>query len=368
VETRPDPDTRELVSSDDALRELCFSDAVFRQRYDGWQVLGRGPWATVVRTRSRDLGQDIALKVFVNLDPELLERVRQEVRAVQALATPYLVHSYSLFDRGTAAWFEMELVEGSNLRQELDRLAATESSLPMVRAYEIALAVSRCIWHAHRHGVLHRDIKPANVLLPASGQPAAKLSDFGIARLADVASSTPRGTVIGTPRFASPEALAGRAVGQPHDVYGLGATLYTLVTGGRPPHQLTGTQSLAALRRLQATTRPTPLRALVPELDPLVDSVLMQALAVDPASRPSPGRLVRALERAHARVAAAAGQRGETLNAPGGRWRVVLAGLGLAGFGLWTRLRKRPTSSTISGRVTSRPHEEEQWRGAESSQ
>lgn len=136
METRPDPDTRELVSSDDALRELCFSDAVFRQRYDGWQVLGRGPWATVVRTRSRDLGQDIALKVFVNLDPEFLERVRQEVRAVQALATPYLVHSYSVFDRGTAAWFEMELVEGRNLRQELDRLAATGSSLPMVRAYE----------------------------------------------------------------------------------------------------------------------------------------------------------------------------------------------------------------------------------------
>ncbi len=91
---------------------LSFWDVVFSQRYDGWRLLGRGPWATVVRTRSRDLRHDIALKVFVNLDPELLERVRQEVRAVQALATPYLVHSYSLFDRGTIAWFEMELVEG----------------------------------------------------------------------------------------------------------------------------------------------------------------------------------------------------------------------------------------------------------------
>jgi len=62
---------------DDALRELCFSDAVFRERYEGWDVLGRGSWATVVRTRSRDAGQDVALKILVNLDPELLQRLRE---------------------------------------------------------------------------------------------------------------------------------------------------------------------------------------------------------------------------------------------------------------------------------------------------
>jgi hypothetical protein len=71
-------------------------------------VLGLGPWATVVRTRSRDLGHEIALKVFVDVDPELLERVRHEVRAVLALATPYLVRTYTLFNRGMIAWFEME--------------------------------------------------------------------------------------------------------------------------------------------------------------------------------------------------------------------------------------------------------------------
>lgn len=171
---KADPGAEKSASSDDALKELCFSDVVFSQRYEGWRLLGRGPWATVVRTRSRDLGHDIALKVFVNLDPELLERVRQEVRAVQALAIPYLVHTYSLFDRGTIAWFEMELVDGPNLQEELARLAAAGERLPLARAYEIALAVSRCVWHAHRHGVLHRDIKPANVLLPASGRPPPK--------------------------------------------------------------------------------------------------------------------------------------------------------------------------------------------------
>ena len=330
------------MSGDDALQALCFADAVFRERYEGWEILGRGSWATVVRTWSRDLGYEIALKIFLNLDPELLRRVREEVRAVQVLATPYLVHTYSLFDRGTIAWFEMEVVDGPNLQQELDRLAEAGDRLPLVQAYEIALAVSRCVWHAHRQGVLHRDIKPANVLLPLSGRrPAAKISDFGIARLSDAASTTPRGAITGTPRFASPEALAGEAVGPPHDVYGLGVTLYTLLTGGRLPHQFTEGTSFAALRRLQVTTRPLPLGAFAPEVDFGVEDVLMRALLEEPADRPSPGKIVRALERAQARVVAAAGRRGERMYASVSRWRVVVAGLGLAGFELWRRFRKR---------------------------
>jgi serine/threonine-protein kinase len=292
-----------------------------------------------VRTRSLDLGHDIALKVFLNLDPELLQRVRDEVRAVQVLATPYLVHTYSLFDRGAIAWFEMELVDGPNLKQELDRLAAAGERMPLVRAYEVALAVSRCVWHAHRHGVLHRDLKPGNVLLPWSGQPAAKVSDFGIARLADVSSATPPGSVIGTPRFASPEALAGEPVGPAHDVYGLAATLYVLLAGGTTPYPVTGEAPLAELRRVHATTRPRPLREQTPGMDAELDGVLLQALAIDPRQRPSPGRVVRTLERAQARLLASSDHY-ERAEVSVGRWRVVIAGLGLATVGLWARLRK----------------------------
>ena len=186
---------------------------------------------------------------------------------------------------------------------------------------------------------------------PISGQPAAKVSDFGIARLADVASTTPPGAVTGTPRFASPEALAGEVVGPPHDVYGLGATLYTLLSGGRPPHQVTGREPRS--RRSDAsrsTTRPPPVRALAPEVDSGVEDVLVQALLEDPADRPGPGKIVRALERAQARVVAAAGRRGENMNTSVSRWRVVVAGLGLAGFGLWRQFRKRRGGGGDPGR------------------
>jgi serine/threonine protein kinase len=305
VNSTPDSGkTGPAAPGDDALRVLCFSDAVFGGRYEGWQVLGRGSWATVVRTRSRDACQDVALKILVNLDADLLRRVREEVRAVQALATPYLVHTYSLFDRGTIAWFEMEVVEGPTLQQELDRLAATAGRFPLVRSGEIALAVSRCVWHAHRHGVLHRDIKPANVLLPVSGQPAAKLSDFGIARLAEVSRATPPGAITGTPRFASPESLSGQSVGPAHDVYGLATTLYALFSGGRLPHTVPSGASLARLRAIQLTERPEPLRSFAPEVEPRLERTIMEGLSWDPAARPAARKVVLALERAQVRAVA----------------------------------------------------------------
>ena len=325
----------------DALRELCFSDAVFRERYEGWRVLGRGTWATVVRTRSRDVGHDVALKILVNLDPELLQRVRDEVRAVQALATPYLVHTYSLFDRGTIAWFEMEVVVGPTLQQQLDRLAKRARRLPLVRAYEIALAVSRCVWHAHRHGVLHRDIKPANVLLPVSGRPAAKLSDFGIARLGDVSRATPPGAITGTPRFASPEGLAGQPVGPPHDVYALATTLYALFSGGQLPHAVPAGASLALLRTIQLTARPAPLKSLAPDLEPRVERTIMKALSADPAARPAARKIVLALERAQARALAAQSGERHGLAVSVSRVRVVAVGLAGAAYRLLALLLKR---------------------------
>ena len=327
------------MAGDDALRQLCACDSVFRERYEGWSVLGRGPWATVVRTQSRDLGHDIALKVFVNLDPERLARVRHEVRAVQALSTPYVVHVHSLFDRGALAWFEMELVEGTNLQEEMERLARGGDGLPLIRAHEIALAVSRCVWHAHRHGVVHRDIKPANVLLPASGQPAAKVSDFGIARLADVVHATPPGTITGTPLFASPEALAGQPVGPAHDVYALGVTLYTLFTGGRLPFDVARPTSIASLRRLQLAGEPVALRTHAPAIDDQVERAVMCAMASSPADRPSLRRVVLALERAHARLVA--GNSNAGIHVPVNAWRIALASLGLAALGLWARFGRR---------------------------
>jgi serine/threonine protein kinase len=228
------------------------------------------------------------------------------------------------------------LAEQARRTAELDRLKAAGDRLPLARAYDIGLALSRGVWHAHRRGVLHRDLKPANILLPASAEPAAKVTDFGIARLSDSSRVTPPGTLTGTPRFASPESLEGEAVGPAHDVYGLGATLYVLFAGGTPPYDAAGPAPLATLRRLQFTSRPTPLHELAPGLDRRVEAVVMEALAPDPRVRPSPEAIVLTLERARRQVSDVAA------GSPAPAWspRPVVFGLGLAVFGVWRRLRR----------------------------
>jgi eukaryotic-like serine/threonine-protein kinase len=280
----------------DALRLLCFSDPVFAERYQGWSVLGRGSYATVVKTFARDAGRAIALKVFVNLEQEMVQRVREEVHAVQTLATPYVVQVYSLFDRGAIAWFEMELVEGRNLDEEITRLAAAERKMPLKPAFAIALAVGRCLWHAHRASVLHRDVKPANIILPASGQPAAKLTDFGIARLANRPTSTPAGSILGTPRFASPEALAGRFAGRAHDVFGYCTTLYALFSGGVLPFDADPEASVFVLRQILLERTPGPLHLLRPDLDHGISACISRGLSPYPMLRPSMRKIVMALE------------------------------------------------------------------------
>jgi eukaryotic-like serine/threonine-protein kinase len=284
-----------------SLRELCLADPVFSQRYEGWEVLGTGTYATVIRTRSRDAGRDIALKIFRDLSQGSVDRVREEVHAAQSLATPYFVQVYSVFDRGPIAWFEMELVDGPNLDEELHRAASDGHRFSLPQATEIALAVSRCLWHAHRRGVLHRDVKPANVLLPRAGIPAAKLADFGIARVGNGSGATPTGSITGTPRFASPEALAGEPVDRPYDVFGLCSTLYAIFSGGRLPFP---TDRAAGIERLQEVIRsglPLPLDRLDSRIDPEAARVINLGLALDSTSRPDVGVIVVELERAQRR-------------------------------------------------------------------
>jgi len=340
LRTTPDPLALRIMAGEDALRELCFSDALFRDRYDGWCVLGHGSHATVVRTHSRDAGRDVALKIFVNLGPEVLDRVRQEVRASQPLSSSYVIDTHSLFDRGGLAWFEMELVNGPNLQAYLRRHETAGVRVALDEGLDIALAIARAVWQAHRQGVIHRDLKPSNILVPDSGRPTAKVGDFGIARLVGAELVTPRGTVTGTPRFASPEALAGHHVGTPHDVYGLGMTLFALFTGGHLPHQVPPDVSLRALRHLYRTKPPAPIESLSPGIDPRLARLITRCLAARPSRRPTMSTIVTTLEAVRLMSPPPA----VAARAPSGlKWVLgVAAAAGIALTSLWRRARRVP--------------------------
>jgi len=285
-------------TTDFALRALVESQPLWRERYRGWVELGTGSSATVIRTRNRDLGQDVAVKVFHR--PMDRRRFQQEVRNARLLdSSPYTVRVHSPF-WGTPPWIEMEYVDGPSLAAELDRRGG--EPFPLVEALDIGIGLATVLQEAHRRHVVHRDIKPANILLPRSGAPVVKVVDFGVSRYEDAAISTASGTLRGTPQFASPEAFVGEdSPGAPHDVYGLGLCLYLMMTG-RFPWRIRPNADAMYFMGCHLNVPPAPPRSQHPQLDSDIDFLLFRALAKEPHRRPRAHQVLEALRAVRSRL------------------------------------------------------------------
>ncbi|MBX3469137.1 MAG: protein kinase [Planctomycetes bacterium] len=242
--------------------------------------LGRGGMGVVYRARDPRLGRDVALKVINSAaaDPEELSRFEREARAAARVQHPGVVAVHGAGVDEGRPWLSLQLVEGESLRAGLQR----DGPLGFARAAEVAEAVARALQAAHDACVLHRDVKPHNVLLTPEGQPL--LTDFGLARAVEPEDGlTVTGQVIGTPAYMSPEQAEGdqARVDARTDIYGLGATLYEMLTG-QPPFQ--GTSALQVLARVleQAPTPPSRLRADVPRD---LETICLACLAKAPEAR-----------------------------------------------------------------------------------
>ncbi|MBF4618897.1 serine/threonine protein kinase [Clavibacter sp. VKM Ac-2873] len=207
-----------------------------RYRISG--LLGRGGMATVYRASDETLGREVAVKVFAtdSADPAEVERQEGEVRMLAGLSHPGLV---TLFDVGddlvgdrALAFIVMEIVDGTTLAERM-----AQGPLPGPEVARIGGILSDALGYIHRRGVVHRDVKPANVLLARPEEDdepaAAKLTDFGIARLVDGTRLTSTGSIVGTVSYLSPEQALGEDVGAPTDVYALGLVLLECLTGRR---------------------------------------------------------------------------------------------------------------------------------------
>jgi serine/threonine-protein kinase len=346
ISTEPTP---EMSPTRDALHNLCLADPVWSERYDGWQELGHGGSASVVCTRSRATGEEIALKVFARLSADEWKRYHDEVRNAQRLSSPHIVRTYSAFPRRTFAWIEMEWVDGPNLRQVLDR--DTPPPLPFDRAAAIAASVAHGLAIAHAEGIVHRDVKPANILLPRAGRPAAKLGDFGLSRMTDAARLTHTGLLVGTPQFASPEVIEGGDALPASDVYALCLCLYLMLSGNRAPFEISDAGSPTQWLRAHVDQTARPLREHNPEVPTRLADLVDRGLAKQPGDRPTAADLRAAME-------AAPPTDPPTLVAPLGaralRPRVFAVGVAGATLGaatVWTLLARPPAPE--SGREPS---------------
>jgi serine/threonine protein kinase/Tfp pilus assembly protein PilF len=253
--------------------------------YDVIDQVGEGGMGAVWRAVQVRTNRQVALKL---MSPgrfgssRLRQRFEREIELAARLAHPHIARVY---DSGSAdgTWFYvMELIEG----QHLDRyVAANKLSRRQILALmrQICLAIA----YAHQRGVIHRDLKPSNILITSGGEP--HIVDFGLAKALESETSndstlTQEGQYAGTPSFMSPEQAAGDfdRIDTRSDVYGLGATLYLLLTG-HTPHDQSGPR-YEVLRRIAADEIRPPRRMNV-TLDSELESMLLRALAHDPEQR-----------------------------------------------------------------------------------
>jgi hypothetical protein len=279
----------------EALRHLCFSDPVFRERYQGFEVVGQGAYSSVAV--SRLMGCPVALKIFTHLSDEGRARFRTEFASALRVTSPHAVRTYSAFERGPLCWIEMEAVFGTTLKEELERRRAQNRPFTLAQGVEIGLAVAAVLAEAHAAGIVHRDVKPANILLPGSGQPAAKLSDFGVARIAGGARLTATGAFPGTPHYGAPEAFAGREVGPPADIYSFSLCLYAVFTNNAFPWQLGEKVTLEGLVTSHVRRLPRPMRSIDPALPEALDALILEGLDKQPQRRPTAALMAERLAR-----------------------------------------------------------------------
>ena len=157
-------------------------------------------------------------------------------------------------------YYAMQFIEGRSLADVLEASQKEAAPLDLVEAARWGLQAAEALAHAHQRGVIHRDIKPSNLLLDPDGE--VWLTDFGLAKRMDEATLTVTGTLMGTPRYMSPEQAASlqQPVDRRTDIYSLGATLYELATG-RPLFEADSPHGIIAQI---LTEEPPPPRSLRP--------------------------------------------------------------------------------------------------------
>ncbi len=250
-------------------------------RFELESELGRGAMGVVWKAVDPLIGRPVAIKTVeaahFDFDPEARERFLREARAAGRLSHPNIV---TIFDAGTAgedAYIVMELIAGRTLSE----MISAGNRFPAFTVADIGAQIAEALDYAHTHGVVHRDIKPANIMLTAGG--LVKITDFGVARLED-ASRTRVGTVLGSPRYMSPEQVRGRPVDGRSDIYSLGVLLYELVSGVCP-FGASGTGDLMKLMKDIVDGEPKPLRELVPHAPKAFEAIIARAMRKDPAER-----------------------------------------------------------------------------------
>ncbi|MDI9914777.1 protein kinase [Rhodococcus sp. IEGM 1379] len=263
--------------------------------FEDAQEIGRGGFGVVYRCTQPSLDRTVAVKVLTaDLDEENRARFLREQQAAGRLTGhPNIV---TVLHAGVTDNGRPFTVMPYYSQDSLDARIRHHGPLPLNEALRLGIKIADALEFAHRHGVLHRDVKPGNILLTDYGEPA--LSDFGIAHVPG-GFETGTGIVTGSPAFIAPEIVVGEPPSSAADVYGLGATLFTVITGHAAFERRSGEQLVAQFLRITSEPVPDPRRYGIAED---IGVIIEGAMSANPGNRPSAeelGRQIRESQRRH---------------------------------------------------------------------
>ncbi len=249
---------------------------VYGGRYRLVKRIATGGMGEVWQAQDEIILRQVAIKILKQQylgDPDFLERFRTEAKHAAMINNDGIANVYDYGEDEGSAYLVMELVPGESLSSILER----EKTLPEQQVISIIAQTALALDAAHREGLVHRDIKPGNLLITPDG--SVKITDFGIARVANQASLTQTGQVMGTVQYLAPEQATGKPASASGDIYSLGIVAYEALSGRRP---FKGENQMA-IAMAQINETPPPL----PEgLDPRLVRLVLDCMAKKPDQRP----------------------------------------------------------------------------------
>lgn len=200
--------------------------------YEIVNFIGEGGMGAVYLAEDKMLERKVAIKVLnpqISKDEQFVERFKQEAKVQANLIHPNIVSLYAFFEYENSLFMAMEYVKGITLKELIEMIGP----IPEERAINIFSQVLDGVGFAHKKGVIHRDIKPSNILI--SENDAAKIMDFGLAKIASDRNLTKSGANLGTVFYMSPEQVRGeKDIDNRTDIYSLGVTFYKMLTARTP--------------------------------------------------------------------------------------------------------------------------------------
>jgi len=251
---------------------------ILGDKYEVQDMIYRGGMGEIYLGLHKKLGAKVAIKIMIQKltdDPELKKRFHREAQLYANLRHPNIIHIYDFGTEEAFDYMVFPFIDGETLQEKLKKVGKVEET----ECLNIMISVAKALAYASENNVIHRDVKPSNIMIERNGN--VLIADFGISKnLQDIDITLP-GTVLGSPKYMSPEQILGKEVDSRSDQYSLGFILYEMLAGKFPFEG----NSASALFYSHVNETPELPEEIASQVHPEFQRIIKKMIAKDPSER-----------------------------------------------------------------------------------